>query len=339
MATKNSKSRAPHKGHKIKTGRLVLYLVIAIIVIIAIAYAVTYKGIQNIGAGGNVTISSSGTVFMFSGSEYTAYMGSGNTIYFSRQPAFINSLIAVSLSKGTTVNVNYGTSYANIGMKLLSANGTSAVVHFSSISQSYAVSPDYQSIRVISQTTGNQSVVANTTAPITVTQHPGSTTITSVSTTVTTTTSQPNGYDAALSVLKSSSYYPIMENYSLLYHNTSSCTPSLYNKTYAANQYGSTPTGPATYANISTLVPFNMSYSLNSVGGDLYIAKYTTISHTTTSSGTALTMLINASDKSISNVTLSGVFYQLNLSQLNEGYINAERIGGACGIYVSSVIG
>ena len=331
MASGNPKHHA-HRKTNIKG--VAIYALIAIIVIAIALYALTYRGVQDLGSAGNVTISSNGTVFMLGGVEYAAYMGAGSTLYISKQPSFVNPLMAVSLSKDTTVHANYMSKYADMGIELLGLNGTSALVRFITISQSAAVPPDSALIRIV-QT--NASVATTSTilpSKSSNSTKSGSTTTTTVATTVTTTASQPNGYSKALSALKASKYYSLMQNYSELYYNTSSCTPSLYNKTYENNYYGVPPSGQETYENVSELVPFNMTYSLNDVSGPIYMAKYTSISKSTVTTGTAFSMLINSSDGVISNVTYSGVFAGTNESVLYQGYLSAIRVGGACGIYV-----
>ena len=331
MASRNTKH---HAHRKTNAKGVAIYAVIAIIIIAVALYALTYKGVQDLGSAGNVTISANGTVFILGGVEYAAYMGSGSTLYLSKQPSFVNPLMAVSLSKDTTIHANYMSKYADIGIELLSVNGTSARVRFITISQSAAVSPDSSQIRIVST-----NVSATTTSTISPSKSSnstksGSTTTTTVATTVTTTASQSNGYSKALSSLQASKYYSLMENYSELYHNTSQCTQSLYNKTYEANNYGVPPSGSKTYANVSAFVPFNMTYALNDVSGPLYKATYTTISKSTITTGTALSMMINSSDDVISNVTYSGIFADTNESALYRGYLSAVRVGGACGIYL-----
>ncbi|MEM3883805.1 MAG: hypothetical protein QXT94_02615 [Methanothrix sp.] len=333
MASSNPKHHA-HRKTNVKG--LAIYLIIAIIIIAIALYALTYRGVQDLGSSGNVTISSNGTVFILGGVEYAAYMGSGSTLYISKQPSFVNPLMAVSLSKDTTIHANYMSKYADIGVELLSLNGTSALVRFITISQSAAVAPDSTLIRIVS--TNSSATTTSTISPppskSSNSTKSGSTTTTTVATTITTTASQPNGYSKALSALQASKYYSLMENYSELYHNTSYCTPSLYNKTYESNNYGVPPSGPQTYKNVSAFVPFNMTYALNDVSGPIYRANYTTISKSTITTGTALSMIINSSDGVISNVTYSGIFAGTNESTLYQGYLSAVRIGGACGIYI-----
>lgn len=330
MASRNPK---PRNRKKIDQKKVASYMIIAVIIIAVAFYLITYKGIQDIGSAGNVTISPNGAVFIMGGSEYSAYIGSGNILYVTKQPTFVNPTLAVSLSKGVIIHVNYMSKYSDMGIDLLSENGSAYNVHFSTISQSLAVPPDSGQIKTVSS-----NAIHNTTANVQ--SEPsnaslGSTTSTITSTTVTTTTAQPNSYDMALAALKKSAYYSLMQNYSELYQNTSKCTPALYNKTYEENNYGSTPSGRTTYQNISTFVPFNMTYSINDVAGPLYRVNYTTLSKTTISTGTALSMYINASSGKISNVTFSGIFRTLNQSMVYRGYLTAVRVGGACGIYIS----
>ena len=332
MASGNQKH---HAHRKTNAKGVAIYAIIAIIIIAIALYALTYRGVKDLGSSGNVTISANGTVFILGGVEYAAYMGSGSTLYISKQPSFVNPLMAVSLSKDTTIHANYMSKYADIGMELLSLNGTSALVHFITISQSAAVAPDSTMIRIVS--TNSSAPMTSTISPSpsksTNTTKPGSTT-TTVATTITTTVPKPNGYSKALAALQASKYYSLMENYSELYHNTSYCTPSLYNKTYESNNYGVPPSGRQTYKNVSAFVPFNMTYTLDDVSGSLYRANYTTISKSTVTTGTALSMIINSSDGVISNVTYSGIFAGTNESALYQGYLSAVRIGGACGIYI-----
>lgn len=311
-------------------------IIVIVIVIAAVAYMLSYKSIQNLGSGGNVTISSRGAVFMLGGTEYAAYMGSGNVMYLSKQPGFVNPELAVYLSKGVTVHVNYLSKYSDIGAELLSQNGSSSTVRLDTISQSSAVSPDSSLIKVVSL---NSTYVVTTTTTQNVSKP--DTTITKVSTSLTTTvnpnvtTTKPNAYSKALSLLQSSSYYSIMQNYSEIYSNTSLCTAALYNKTYSSENFGSTPSGQNTYANVTSIVPFNMSYTLNDVSGPLYRVNYTTISHSTITTGVAFSMLINTSDDALENPTFSGAFLDNNVSTLYQGYISALRINRYCGIYIS----
>ena len=331
MAPRNPKHRPRGKA---KAKGVAIYAVMAIIIIAVALYALTYKSVQNLGSAGNVTISANGTVFMLGGTEYAAYMGSSSTLYISKQPSFVNPLMAVALSKDTTIHVNYMSKYADIGIELLSINGTSALVHFIAISQSAAVTPDSSQMRIVptnASTTTTSTVYPSKSSNST---KSGSTTSTTVATTVTTTALQPNGYSKALSALQASKYYSLMENYSELYYNTSKCTPSLYNKTYEANKYGVPPSGQQTYENVSAFVPFNMTYSLKDLSGPIYKVTYNAISKSTITTGAALSMVINSSDGLISNVTYSGVFTGMNESALYQGYITAVRIGGACGIYI-----
>ncbi len=337
MAPRKHKAPKAHNGRKavkINAGRLAIYAIIAIVIIAILAYAFTYKGIQDIGTGGNVTVSQSGTIFILSGSEYSAYISNPNTLYISKQPAFLNPVMQISLpSNKATVHVNYGTQYSNIGVELMSSHNGSDTIYFSDISQSLAVSPDTGAIKIINSSVSVASTTTISPSPITTnTTH---TTKSTTSSTVTTTTAPPNGYTNALTILKKSKYYSILQNYSMLYQNTSQCTPSLYNKTYE-NNYVTPPTGQNTYANVSAFVPYNMTYSVNSIGGNIYLVNYTAYSHTTLTTGTAFKMQINASDGAISNPTFSGVFQGLNTSALYQGYMSAARIGGACGIYMPS---
>ncbi len=318
------------------------YLVIAVIAIIIIIAVLSYISASNapldLGSGGNVTISSSGIAFVLGGSEYVAYIGTGASnstaqIYLARQPAFINPLFDISINTSAVTHVNYNSKFSNIGIKLISVKNGTAIVNIISISNSLAIAPDTQYIKIqnlsisalpssVSPTPANYTAT-KTTVPIT------STTTSTVSS-----TAPPNNYDRAEIALQKSAYYPIMLNYSVLYANTRNCTPNLYNKTYS-NYLGYPPSGQYSYQNVSSIVPYNLSLSINSVSGSLYKAVYSTKSRQSISTGPAITITINATAESIINATLTGVFSGLNQSALTTGYKAALQAGGACGIYVS----
>lgn len=333
MATKAPKHR--HGTGHLKVPWL-LILVAAVVVIIAAAVALSLaNSVQNIGNGGNLTLGASGTAFVMGGNEYVAYAvpksNDSAYVYIAMKPVLANPLLNVAISSGALTHVNYDSAYSNVGMQLEGVHNGSAEVHFVSIDTSLAIAPDSSSIRYVNAFSGNLSTPKATNLTKV---HINTTSTIPVSSSITTTTIvQQNNYEKALAALEKDAFYSLMDNYSKLYANSVNCTPDLYNSTYS-KYYGYPPAGQFTYQNMSVLVPYNMSLKLEDVSGALYSAVYTTKGKSAIATGTALTVYINSTSESIINSTLSGVFSGLNQSMLYSGYISAEHVGGACGIYV-----
>ena len=171
----------------------------------------------------------------------------------------------------------------------------------------------------------SQSTKNTSTTTITAPQPPASTT-------TTTSSSSSANESLALNLIKTNSYYALMQNYSSLYTNAANnCTSSLYNSSYLA-KYGSNP--PAgSYQNAKSNSPSGISMS-ESVKGSVVSFTYKSVSSAPSLAGTVLVLNVDESSSAISNSTFSGIFTGFDYQTMLSNYKLITSVGNACGIYV-----
>jgi hypothetical protein len=332
------KPKKPGKRRSNLTVRLV-EVVIALIIIYAIAsWAIGATSVTYINSPANVTFTNATSLFMISGNEYAVSVISSTSssaqIYVTKVPAFQNPTFAVTMYLDNTTNFN-GTAgrYANMQLKLLSTGSKSAVVEVTPIPGTIVLNPTASRITVVGSTLTPVAVggeVSVTTVPTT--SVPSATT--SVSTTATTTIGgQAGSLLKAQSILASSEYFSLMNNYTILYKETVNCTPGVYNLTFEAHNHFA-PSGPSAYSNVSLVTPYSVVLNVtNSSNNNVYLATYKTLSRSTLTTGTALVVKINVTVGQIANVTYAGAFYGQNYADLASSYTSAKELG-ACGVLI-----
>jgi hypothetical protein len=89
------------------------------------------------------------------------------------------------------------------------------------------------------------------------------------------------------------------------------------------------------YYNITYVVPYNMTMAVAYSGKGDYNVTYSTKSHTSSLSGTALFLGLNLSTGNVYSSKYSGAFADLTTSQLISGY-SSMSADGICGIYLGA---
>jgi len=331
------KPRRPGKQRNNITVRLI-EIVVALVIIYAIAeFAIGATAVTQISSPKNVTFTNATSLFMISGNEYAASVASSTPssvqLYVTRVPAFENPTFYITLYIDNTTNFN-GTAgkYANMQFKLLSTGSKSAVIEITPIPSTIVLNPTAARITVVGSTLTPVAVGGKVNITTTATTTVASTS-TMASSSTTSIPGQAGGYLKAQSILASSKYFSLMNNYTILYKNTQNCTPSTYNLTFQAYHH-SAPTGPSSYSNVSYVTPYSISLNITNSTTSTYYAIYTTLSHSTITTGSALILNISVIAGDLAGETFRGAFYGLSYTTLSDNYATAKGLG-ACGILVA----
>ncbi|MCL4389477.1 MAG: hypothetical protein M1528_01890 [Candidatus Marsarchaeota archaeon] len=305
-----------------------IHIGIGIIVAIAIVIAALslVGGAIIVNSPTTITVTSNPSVIKIGGSQYTLYLHGVKPIqnvaylYIGKSPVFINSVLNVTLPLHNYTKVNDGTAYANMEILLNSMTNKSASITITPLQAYLAESADSSRIVVLGPPVIN--VNAST-----------STTIAAQSTSITTTISQQSPTERILAYLRNSEFYSLMQNYSNYYANTQNCTPTQYDNVFFSYTHNQ-PTGPSTYQNVSIVTPYNITMAITNNGEGNYAVKYSTVSHSSISTGVALTLIINLSTGQVLNETFAGAFKDQNYSTLSTALLGAQAINNACSIMI-----
>jgi hypothetical protein len=327
-------------------GSLVMKAVYAIVALIIIYFIVTWAwntfSVVGISGPTNLTITNSSTIFTLQGGEYStslvSYSPSATQISLTRQPTFLNPTFYVTLYNGSSTKVNGAGQYANIQIALDSASNSAAQVTITPIAASALATPDSSRITVASTSLtpfgGAGGVQPQSTT--TVTQSQSTTTVTQSQSTTTvaqssTTTIAGTGYyNTAVAILHQNEFYGLMLNYTALYASDTGCSPAIYNQSYDT-KYGSYPTGPTDYHNLSTHTPTAMTLNITNTTTSA-VATYIAAVANQSFSGPAIVIKMNLQSKLITGTVVEGVYQDLNYSSLLNGYTYATS-HEPCGVY------
>lgn len=303
-----------------------LIVIAAIVIVVGLLVLAFTSGAISLSGPTTLTLSNVPTVVKVNGNQYVISLRSSMPasniayIYIGRSPVFINPTLNVTLVLYNTTKVNAGMhSYANMNIRLNSLTNTSAAVTITPLQAYLNESPDYSRIHVIGYVTSNASGV--------------STSILQVSSSTTTIAQALTPQQKITNYLKNNEWYGLMQNYTRIYANTRNCTPTLYNSSYGY-QYGKLPQGPFTYANVSYVSPYAVTFNVTYSGKGNYLAVWTMDAKSAYSQGRALSIGVNLSTGSILNTTLTGAFKGLSYSTLQSSLVQAGAVGNACGILV-----
>jgi hypothetical protein len=332
-----------------KNNKWLIAAAAVIVILLAVYLVYSNVGASAISTPATANLTSQGTVFSINSQQYLISFAGAATgtskayVHISKLPVFENPLLNVTLTLGNITKVNAGTTYANIGIELAAVAHNSITIKVTSIATSLDVDPDSQYISVISgtlytsgkvassSTTIAQNSISNGTTTTTKTTT-GSSTSTSTSTTIKATNTTSLEIN---STLKKNYTYSLLLNFSKLYANSTNCTPTLYNSTYV-KKYGTIPSGPNTYENVSVIVPYGMVQTTSSAGGTDYFVNFTTRATSSLyDNKTAVTLKLDpASGEMVSqSINSSGIFEGQSVSQMGQDYIAA--VGeGVCGVEV-----
>ncbi len=334
-----SNAARPGPAKKRHVGKYVAIAILVIIIASALAAVLHGNGYLSLGTEKTAVISQAPLLVDMHGTYFSvslaSHSGSEALFYVSKIPIFANEALLVKTTLGNTTHVSLGTQYADLGIRLNSFTENSANITLIPIAPALGVAIDYANIEYKSMLPGQQNSSSGVKIIIT-NSSSNSTQTTTVTTAATTTTivTQPSNSTKTESVVEKSIWYPLMLNYSAAYSGTSSCTASLYNSSYYS-YYGKYPSGPSTYQNTSTFVPYKLNSSISSTQNPYeYLYTYYAYSKSPSTTGKALVIGVNISSMTVVNVTLSGVFQDNNYAALYKGYEEAAGINNACGIEI-----
>lgn len=331
-------------------GKYIVYAIVAVIVIAIAAYFLTSMNVGQTMVSGTATenITPSGIIFNINSQQYLVSLsglsvGSAKAyVHVSKLPIFLNPVLNVTLALGNITKVNSGSNYANIGLKLDSMSANSVTVSITVLQTSLGIAPDYQDIRVVQGTLygyGQAPAPSGPGAQATTSTTLITTTTAGAATTSATTTVVPSVNSTLLDVnaaLRQNSLYAVLYNFSILYANTTRCTPTIYNSTYIFVN-GHAPSGGSTFMNVSPYVPYNLSINTGGAGGGNFNVVFKTKTVDPVFNNiVAATIKVNASIKATlsENISSTGIFSGVNQSQLYKNYVRALGAGGPCGVEV-----
>ena len=347
----------PHHRHR---GPARLKLVIAVIIVIAIILIAAAA--LGIGAGAipingstKLVLNQTPTVISLNGHEYIAYLSGTSaqlksaTIYIKGVPVFASAAYGIRLVEGNSTHVNLDSSYSDIAIALDSINGSKVTVTATPVDLSLAISPNTNYIQMLPQSLFGVPSTLQSSSPATTTTIPQGTgtgqgsqsnTVTTTiapSTTAPTTTVAPSQNQTLLkinTVLKASPFYGPMQNYTAAYATANAkCDYASYNTAYSENNNGAAPSGPASYYNVTAIVPYNMTMNITSIGHGNYSITYRTISHNPETTGPALQLNVNVSQSTLYSSSYTGVFAGQTTSSLESDYAIFSA-KGVCGVYL-----
>ncbi|MDE1870945.1 MAG: hypothetical protein KGI06_01770 [Candidatus Micrarchaeota archaeon] len=336
------KGTQSRQGQGRPSNRTIAVAALVVIIVVAALYYFVFLNVSQtiVKAPAVANLSESGTVFSVDSQQYLISLAGESAssgiayVHVDKLPIFVNPPLNVTLTINNITKINAGTQYANMGIQLEAIGQNSVTVKVSPLFTSLQISPDSQYIRTMQGSLYSQSQPKA--------QRPSNSTITVATSTTstsasTTTMSQASAIAADInSTLDADSLYLLLLNFSALYANTTGCTPTLYSEAYI-RAYGSAPGGPNDYANVSYIVPYNMSLRIAGVGRGDYNATFTTHARGSFYNNVvAASIEVNASTKSVlgKGVNSKGIFAgQTSISQLQANYYRALGYG-SCGVYV-----
>lgn len=321
--------------------------VAAVVVILIVAYfALANTEGSAISTPATANLTGSGSIFSINSQQYlisfAGTLGGSSKAYvhISKLPIFANPLLNVTLTLGNITKVNDGTTYANMGIELDAIGRNSITVKVSPLFTSLEVMPDSQYISIVQGTLYIQGQAATTTiqgfgaGSSTV----STTTISSQSSSSSTSTTVKATNTTALeinSTLMKNYTYSLLLNFSRLYANTSNCTPTLYNSTYL-DADGAVPSGPNTYENVSTIVPYGMPIATSMTGSGNYYVNFTTkATDPFYNNRVAVTLEVDPKSGQMVEqiINSTGIFSGQSIVQIGQDYLRALSYG-ACGVEV-----
>ncbi len=242
----------------------------------------------------------------------------------------------MSLLSNNATDINTLGNFADMQLLLTKIGNNTASITITPIPAGLALAPTSSKITIVqsslppvgssSQANATTSTTSATTTSTTGTTTAGSTTI-----------STSGNYSAAQTLLKTDVYYGLMANYTKVYENAaSSCNSTLYNFTYVT-KYGHQPNATNSFPNITKIVPYDLNYTLKNTSAPVWLATYSTYSHTPSiTGGPALAVTMNLTRHQIVSSVPAGVFGGLNYSTIYSSYQSINKIHNACGVYVLS---
>ncbi|MCW6159771.1 MAG: hypothetical protein LVQ95_01625 [Candidatus Micrarchaeales archaeon] len=338
--------RRKPQGQRTDYGKFILPAVGLIILIIiayfAISFIIGVLSIVNITGATSLAITNSTTVFMMGGNEYAMHLvtsslaSSTAKVAVTRLPVFVNPTLEVSLVSNNATDINTLGNFADMQLLLTKISNNTVSITVTPVPTGLALAPTSSRITMVQSSlspVGSSSQENATTSTTSAT----TTSTTGTTTAGTTTVGTSGNYSAAQSLLKTDVYYGLMNNYTKTYETAASnCNSTVYNSTYVT-KYGHLPNATNSFLNITKLVPYDLNYTLGSTSASVWLATYSTYSHTPSiTGGPALVVTMNLTRHQIVSSVTKGVFGGLNYSTVYSSYLSINNIHNACGVYVLS---
>lgn len=322
-----------------------LFLIIAVLFIISITLLFSHNtNIRTVTSKYSFNLNSSLFLFNFNNSEYSIHLSSISNnkanVYLQKFPNFVNPLLNISIYLNNSTEINLGSKYANLEIKLNTISINSINISLIPLNANLLINPDLQNINIVktqqqktsllntSITTINSIVVSNTINT--------TTSISSVNSISSTTTipfkTLAENKTIAIKLLKSNKYYLLLQNYSNSYlDSVNRCNSSLYNLTFST-EYGKKPSGLHLYKNIINNTPLNVVSNISNKNPVFYFT-YKIISKNAKIAGNILTLSVNVSSLSISNSTFSGIFKGSNYTTMYTNHLIVLSYQNSCSLY------
>ncbi len=323
--------------------------IIPAIIIIALAVIILLS------MGGVTSITQSQTVSLKQGSAiqlkvyssiFSLYLNNVSSssagVLISQSPVLSSTIVSFMLNSNSTLNIStFGNRNADLQLRLITSNSTYAKLQLTPVPSGLTIPVSYgigssQPSSLSQGSSSNQVTTAQTTVPQSSSQSTSVSTslTTGASTSITTTTSPNQNIPQSIVNDASNSYIgKLASNLNILYAQESQCTESLYNQTLMADT-NQKPTGPFSYANVTLNTPSMITQVIIGPINSNYIVNYTSKASIKQYTGTAITLLLNGSTGTISNIKFLGIFQGANYTDLENSYNFQSGIGNACAAYI-----
>ncbi len=308
--------------------------------------------------GGTSTITQATTVTLKQGSAMQFRLSSSSDVFsiyvngvssssaelsISQSPVLSSEISSFTLISGSTINVSTtGDKDANLQVTLVSGNSSTAKLQLTPISSGLVISssPGISSSQPLPIPQNSSNILS--TIPTTIINSQGTTTTSSATTSLTTgaTTSQvttisPNQNipQSVINEAESSYIGTLVSNLDALYAKEVQCTEPIYNQTLTSLAHQS-PTGPFSYANVTLHTPNSINMTITGPISSNYTVNYASKGPSKQTTGLAISMTLNGTSGTISNIKFSGIFLGANYTNLQNSYTYQSSLGTACGAYM-----
>ncbi|MGC9037252.1 MAG: hypothetical protein ACP5GD_01375 [Candidatus Micrarchaeia archaeon] len=259
------------------------------------------------------------------------YLANSNTtgalIYFGPMPFGLANFGELRLGENASVNLSssFG-SVADLNIKLVASNATSAKLYFTPIAAYLGIKP--AKIAMLGPT------------PIQIEQ--GLKLIVTTSSTTTSTTTSTINYTSQL--LNNAINYAntktsvgqLLLAYKQLYIKDKVCNATVYNETFY-HYYNKMPSGPQSFANMTKIVPISINETASQLYGNLVYVNFTPVLRNGTMHTPMFSMLLNLTPNAqapIIETRFEGILFGDNYTILNATYQFQSRITNYCGAYI-----
>ena len=344
MASLNLRTK-PHGFNK-RNNKNKFIIPAIIVIVLAAIFLLTFNGVTTITQSQSFTLSQ-GKSMQFklqSSSVFSIYLSSSSSqsasISVSQSPVLSSPIISLIAIKGSTYNIStYGSNNANLQIKFMNGNATTSIFLLTPVPSGLSI-PVSSSVNINepSQLPLNISNEKYTTIETTTVNNNTSKNNTTVKVTTSqstaTTTTAPTQISQSIITDASNSYIgTLVSNLNVLYAEENQCTSTLYNQTLSSYAHQSA-VGPFSYSNVTLVTPTDINSTITGPFSYGYLVVYSSKSHSKETTGPAISMEINGSSGTASNIKFSGIFLGQNYTDIENSYNFQNSIGNACAAYI-----